>query len=117
MLSLTTAQRYFIYRGITDMRKGVDGLCGLIRNEFRADPLSGDVFIFFNKNKCVVKLVCWDQDGFCMYYKRLEKGTFELPSFNTSDNQIPVPVSIITCIMQGINLSSIKKRKRYMKAA
>ena len=55
MLSISSAQRYFIYSGLTDMRKGVDSLCGLVREEFKMDPLSGDVFIFISKTKNKIK--------------------------------------------------------------
>ncbi len=117
MLSLSKAQRYFIYHGITDMRKGVDSLCGLVRSEFNADPLSGDVFIFFNRRKNVVKLLCWDHDGFCIYYKRLEAGCYELPALDDTSKKILVSMETLSCILHGISLSSIKKRKRYLKVA
>ena len=71
--------RYFIYRGGCDMRKGYDGLSGLVRNEWKKDPLSGDVFIFLSKQRNKIKLLHWQNDGFIIYSKRLEKGTFELP--------------------------------------
>lgn len=80
MLALNNAQRYFLYRGVTDIRKGFDGLSGIIRNELRENPLSGDVFIFFNRKRTHVKLLMWDRDGFAIYYKRLERGVFEIPA-------------------------------------
>lgn len=58
------------------MRKGFDGLSGLVRE---GDPLSGDVFIFFNRRRTQVKLLLWERDGFSIYHKRLERGTYELP--------------------------------------
>ena len=61
------------------MRKGYDGLAGLIRNEWKKDPLLGDVFIFLSKQRNKIKLLHWQNDGFVIYSKRLEKGTFELP--------------------------------------
>ena len=61
------------------MRKGFDGLCGLVQNEFAKDALSGDIFIFFNQRHTHIKLLQWQGDGFAMYYKRLEKGTYEIP--------------------------------------
>lgn len=62
------------------MRKGFDGLSGLVREGLLKDPLSGDVFIFFNKRRTHVKLLLWERDGFSLYHKRLERGTYELPS-------------------------------------
>ena len=85
MLSISSTQRYFIYSGLTDMRKGFDSLCGLVREEFKMNPLSGDVFIFLSRTKNKIKLLQWQRDGFAIYYKRLEKGTFELPQ-STAQN-------------------------------
>ena len=61
------------------MRKGFDGLSGLVRNEFKADPLLGDVFVFLSRTKNRIKILHWQGDGFAIYSKRLEKGAFELP--------------------------------------
>ena len=71
--------RYYLYGPGTDLRKGFDGLSGLARNKLFRDPLSGDVFIFINRRRTLLKLLVWDQSGFVIYYKRLEFGTFELP--------------------------------------
>ena len=101
--------RYFIYRSSCDMRKGYDGLSGLVRNEWKKDPLSGDVFIFLSKQRNKIKLLHWQNDGFVIYSKRLEKGTFELPK----DNSIEITAQQLQFILDGIYLSSIKKRMRY----
>ena len=101
--------RYFIYRCGCDMRKGYDGLSGLVRNEWKKDPLSGDVFIFLSKQRNKIKLLHWQKDGFVIYSKRLEKGTFELPK----DNSIEITAQQLQFILDGIYLSSIKKRMRY----
>lgn len=101
--------RYFIYRSGCDMRKGYDGLSGLVLNEFKLNPLSGDVFIFLSKYRNKIKLLHWQGDGFVIYSKRLEKGTFELPK----DNSIEISSHQLQFILDGISLSSIKKRKRY----
>ena len=101
--------RYFIYRSACDMRKGYDGLSGLIRNEWKKDPLSGDVFIFLSKQRNKIKLLLWQKDGFVIYSKRLEKGTFELPK----ENNIEITAQQLQFILDGIYLSSIKKRMRY----
>ncbi len=112
MLSISSAQRYFLYSGLTDMRKGFDSLCGLVRNEFQMDPLSGDVFIFLSRTKNKIKLLQFQGDGFAVYYKRLEKGTFEIPKFNASSTKLLSSQQLIL-IMEGIQLSSVKKRPRY----
>jgi transposase len=108
MLSISHTQRYFIYNGLCDMRKGFDSLCGIVRNEFKMNPLGGDVFIFLSRSKRRIKLLQWQGDGFALYYKRLEKGTFELPK-----NQLQITPQQLMLIMEGIQLSSVKKRPRY----
>ena len=95
------------------MRNGFDGLSGLVSNEFSLDPLSGDVFIFFNRPRNRVKLLHWQGDGFVIYCKRLEKGTFELPNGNSSTCSIEISSEQLHFILSGIVLSSVKKRKRY----
>ena len=77
MFSLTERHRYFLYRSATDMRKGFDGLSGVVRNDLGMDPLSGDVFIFLNRRRTHMKLLVWEDSGFVVYYKRLERGRFE----------------------------------------
>jgi len=112
MLSLNTQQRYFLFGSVVDMRKGFDSLCGVVRNEFKMDPLSGDVFIFLSRTKTKIKLLQWQGDGFAIYYKRLEKGTFEHVE-NTTQSAALISSQQLMLIMEGIQLSSIKKRVRY----
>lgn len=108
-ISFGARYRYLVYRSGCDMRKGYDGLSGLVRNEWKMDPLSGDVFIFLSKQRNKIKLLHWQSDGFVIYSKRLEKGTFELPK----DNSIEITAHQLQFILDGIYLSSIKKRMRY----
>lgn len=109
----TNRYRYFVYRSGCDMRKGYDGLSGLVRNEWKRSPLSGDVFIFFSKQRNKIKLLHWQGDGFVIYSKRLEQGTFELPKENSSCSAIEISAHQLQFILDGIILSSIKKRARY----
>jgi len=76
MLSLHDNRRYYLYRFSTDMRKSFDGLSGLVKQQMNQQVLGGDVFMFINKRRNQVKLLCWDKDGLAVYHKRLEKGTF-----------------------------------------
>lgn len=107
--------RYYIHSSFVDLRKGFDGLSGIVRNEFNLSPLSGDVFIFLNKRRDLVKILHWQGDGFAIYYKRLEKGTFEMPTKdeNISSGALSISHQQLTLILAGIHLSSIKKRVRF----
>lgn len=97
------------------MRKGFDGLSGLIRSELKMNPESGDVFVFFNGPRTHVKILCWERDGFAIYYKRLEKGTFEL--LPRTENNSAITAHRLAFILQGVSLSSVKYRKRLVNAA
>jgi len=97
----------------TDMRKGFNGLCGLVRNEFKQNPLNGDVFIFINRPRNRIKLLHWQGDGFAIYYKRLEKGTYELPEARSESVSIEIGMQQLMLILEGISLLSVRKRKRY----
>lgn len=80
MLNLPTTTRIFVYTQPTDMRKSFEGLSGIIEQVFDAQLLSGDVFVFVNRRRDRLKAMAWDGDGFWIWYKRLEAGTFQLPS-------------------------------------
>ena len=95
------------------MRKGFDGLSGLVRNELHQNPLSGDVFIFINKRRNQIKLLLWEGDGFSLYYKRLERGTYELPAVAGKDSSAALRSDELMLILQGISLKSVQRRKRY----
>jgi transposase len=116
MLLITEHQRYFVYTGVTDMRKGFDTLCGLIRAEMKLNPMSGDMYIFFNRARTHIKILLWDRDGFALYFKRLERGTFELPTQNSIGTSL-ISAQTLALILQGIVLSSVKRKKRYEHAA
>jgi len=113
MLSLSPAQHYFLCRDKTDMRKGVDGLSGLVRDGLKRDPLSGEVFIFFNGRRNQVKLLLWERDGFSIYYKRLERGTYEVPVIHGPSVSVELRSDELMLIFQGITLSSVRRRKRF----
>jgi transposase len=98
------------------MRKGINGLNGLIREYLQQDPMSGDVFIFLNKRRDRIKLLMWDRTGYAMYYKQLEKGTFELPGSGKMGG-LELSWSELAMLLDGIELGSIKRRKRYIKVA
>ena len=91
------------------MRFGIYSLSGLVRNELGADPLSGDVFIFIGKRGNQIRLLQWDRDGFAMYIKKLEQGTFERP---IADQSL-ITSRQLTLLMEGIMLKSVRLRKRY----
>ena len=117
MISFTSAQRYFLCRSHTDMRKSFDGLCGLVSAAMNRNIFSGDVFIFINRPRNRMKLLVWDRSGFVIYYKRLEEGNFELPAVDSNEPGIELRWEELVLILEGISLESVKRRKRFSKTA
>lgn len=113
MLSLGPSQRYFLYAGVADMRKGFDGLSGLVLSAMQGDPLSGDVFIFVNRRRDRMKLLVWDRSGFVLWYKRLEQGTFELPRASEGSQTVYLNWQKLVLILEGVKLDSVVRRKRF----
>ena len=111
MFSLTSSHRYFLFTIPTDMRKGFDGLQGLIENKMQRQSTGGDVFVFVNKRRDKIKLLHWEPGGFVLYYKRLEKGTLKLPDME-GDTSI-VTWSELIMIIEGISIKDVEKRLRY----
>lgn len=114
MLSLSSYQ-FYLYLHPCDMRKSFDGLSGIVRNELDKDPLNGEVFVFFNKRRTMVKLLVWDFTGFLVFHKRLEQGTFGRFPEKHSGNSIRLKREELLLILEGIELKNILRRKRYFR--
>ena len=113
MVSFSSTLRYFLYRPAADLRKGFDGLSGLVRSAMGSDPLSGDVFIFINRRRNQMKLLVWDRSGFVLFHKRLERGTFELPVSAETGASMFLRWEELVMILEGVRLGSVQRRKRY----
>jgi len=100
------------------MRKSFDGLCGIIKSQMSLNALGGSIFIFMNRRRTQVKLLHWEGDGFSIYYKRLEKGTFELPVITgSSAATVALDARQLQFILQGVSLKKIVYRPRLKKSA
>ena len=113
MIGFTSAQRYYLSRQAADMRKSYDGLSGLVRQGLGRDPLSGEVFIFLNRRRTMIKILVWDRSGFVLWAKRLERGTFELPRRSEDGMSIVLSWEELILILEGVSLRSVRRRKRY----
>lgn len=116
MLHLSSQCRYFLYTGVTDMRRHFDSLSGMVTSRMQYNVLSGDIFIFINRKRNQVKLLLFEGDGFSIYHKRLEKGTYELPCGKHDEVSLSVTHQQLLLILEGISLRSVKKRARYSHA-
>jgi len=113
MIGLTQHHAYHLYEKPTDMRKGFNGLSGVISQNMHRDPTDGEVYIFINRRRDKMKMLVWEKGGFMLYYKRLEQGTFELPSTEIQDGVICLEWDTLVLMISGIQLSKIVRKKRY----
>ena len=112
MFGLNEGMSYYVCQRYVNMGLGINGLYKIVSHEMGEPPLGGGVFIFFGKSRQSVKILRWDTDGFVLYHKRLECGTFELPFFDASKKAYKMPYKTLSAIMTGICLKSLKYRKR-----
>lgn len=113
MISLNPNCRYFLYREPVNINKSFYSLAAIVKEQMNADPLSKDIFIFLNNRCNQVKLLVWEGDGFAIFHKRLEEGTFELPAFLHGQRHAVISHNQLTLILQGISLKKAYYRKRY----
>ena len=113
MIALASHLKFYLYPQATDMRKSFDGLSGIVTSILARDPMSGEVYIFLNRRRDRMKLLLWDKTGFWLFYKRLEQGTFQLPAHTPQETAVDLPYEELLLILEGIDLSSIKRRPRY----
>jgi transposase len=115
MLSIPPTVPIFVYTQPTDLRKGFDGLSGIVRQEFRADPLDGSLFLFVNRRRDRLKILHFDGTGFWLYYKLLEAGTFEVIASEGKCAQLDS--TQLAMLLGGVSLATAKRRKRYRRAS
>jgi transposase len=106
--------RIFLCTEPADMRKNINGLSGLVRKSMTLDPLSGHLFVFRNQRGDRLKALYWDSDGFAIWYKILQRGTFRFPDLkNYSSAGLEIDHSTLRLILDGIDLSTIRRQQRY----
>lgn len=113
MLHLSDSRRYWLYSGDTDMRKSFHGLAALVKYKMQTEVMTGDVFVFISRRRNAIKLLRWEGDGFALYYKRLEKGTFEFPEYDSRNRSMLITDNELSFILKGVALKKIKYRPRY----
>ena len=115
MIMLPSAVRIFLCMRPTDLRKSFDGLTGLVQECFGQDPLTGHLFLFVNRRRDRIKILYFDRDGLAIWYKRLEAGSFEMPTTAERDG-IELQAAQLAMILSGIDMSSARQRKRFRHA-
>jgi transposase len=115
MLSVPPAVRIYLAAGATDLRRSVDGLSAVVREQFGLDPLSGHLFVFRNRRGDRVKILVWDQSGFWVLYKRLEQGTFAWPA-DAPAGAVTVTNRDLLVLLAGVDLTHTRRRRWYDRA-
>lgn len=113
MIHISDKCRYLLYSQSTDMRKSFHGLGAIVKYQMQRDVLNGDIYIFISKHRNAIKLLRFEPDGFAIYYKRLEKGTYEIPAHDSKSNSIVISDNQVIFILKGVALKGVKYRPRY----
>lgn len=109
MFGLPPSVRIYVLCEPVDMRKGVNGLCELVRGEFRRDVFSGHLFVFLSRRRERVKILWWDRGGFVLYYKRLERGRF-FPLRRAASGQLTLTPAELNSLLEGLDLRGVRRR-------
>jgi transposase len=117
MTSFTLPAAVFLSKRATDMRKSIDGLCGEVREYLGCEPMDGHLFVFYNRCRDKLKFLFWDRDGYWVMYKRLEAGTFQMPSIPEGADRVVLGNEQLQLILYGIDLDSVRHRKRFRLAS
>jgi transposase len=115
MLTLGLTGTIYVAVEPVDGRKGIDGLSGVVRTVLGRDPASGDLFVFKNRRGVAIKILAWMGDGFALYLRRLEKGTFAFPQAGAKE--LAVTPTQLAMILGGVETAGSRSRKRFQKSA
>ena len=114
MLTLPSSVRIFIAAEPVDLRRGFDGLAAATRSIIAQDPLSGHVFAFINRRHNRIKLLVWDRTGYLLIYKRLERGTFRIPTAPAfGQRHVEVDAGELGLMLEGLDLRGARRQRRW----
>jgi len=113
VIHLPASVRVYLCTSPCDMRRSFDGLHALVTGAMRLDAFAGHLFVFANRRKDRVKILYWDRDGFAVWAKRLEEGTYAMPFGEEQEHRREITAQELGALLSGIDLSVAKRRKRY----
>jgi transposase len=116
VLTISPAVRIYVATGATDLRRSIDGLAALVRERLDLDPLAGHLFLFRNRRGDRVKILAWDQSGFWVFYKRLERGTFAWPA-EADGAPVTLRSGDLLLLIAGVDLAHTRRRRWYERVA
>jgi transposase len=113
MMHLPASVRVYLCLSACDMRKSFDGLHALVTQSMELDAFGGHLFVFANRRRDRIKILYWDRDGFAVWAKRLEEGTYAVPAEGDGEKRREITAPELAALLSGIDLSQTKHRKRY----
>ena len=113
MIGLPASVRVYLCTVPCDMRRSFDGLHGMVTSVMELDAMAGHLFVFSNRKRDRVKVLYWDRDGFAIWSKRLEEGTYAMPFHTGEEHRTEITAQELSALLSGIDLSQAKRRKRY----
>lgn len=111
MLNRISVNRVYLACGSTDMRKSIDGLAAIVQESFSLDPFSTSLFVFCNKNRNKLKILYWENNGFWIFYRRLEKGSFQFPK-EVGSSTMTITLRELNWLLDGLSLSQHQAHKK-----
>jgi transposase len=114
VLTLPASVRIYVAADPVDLRRGFDGLSAATRSLIHQDPLNGHLFVFLNRRRNRIKLLVWDRTGYLLLYKRLERGTFHLPTQPQAGNRhVELDAGDLGLMLEGVDLRGVCRRERW----
>jgi transposase len=117
MLGLPSGAKIYFCSQPVDLRRGFDGLSGLVERVFEMDVLDGHLFLFVNRRRDRMKALWWEAGGLVLWYKRLERGTFEMPRVPDGQAHVTIDATQLAMLIGGVPLASCRARRKRMEAA
>ncbi len=111
MLAANHDRRIFLSLGVTDMRKAINGLSLMVSEEMEEELLSGDLFVFCNRGRNILKILYWDRNGFCLWQKRLEKHRFKWPG--SEEDVLEIEERELSWLLDGLDIHDAHERLNY----
>jgi transposase len=113
MMHLPASVRVYLCLTPCDMRKSFDGLHALVRDHLELDAWAGHLFVFASRRRDRLKILYWDRDGFALWSKRLEEGTYAMPASEAAERRREITTQELAALLSGIDLQNAARRKRY----
>lgn len=117
MIAISAHTKVYLAKDATDMRRSFRGLIMLTEAVLRQEPVSGHLFVFLNRRRDLMKILYWDGTGFCIWYKRLERGSFQRPPAVVGEDRPGLELSTgqLSLMLEGIDLTSVRQRLRFQR--